>query len=124
MPQPGPRDAGSQDLSSAATCDHSGPRPTVLQAGQGRREGREPFVPPWDARTWAFPPPRAGPAPLLGGGHPSLAAARISDTGGRRRPQMGCAGADVSHLAEQTALGRMDNTVLTQIGDVQSAIHI
>lgn len=115
---------GSQDLSSPATCDHSGPRPTVLQAGQGRREGREPFVPPWDARTWAFPPPRAGPAPLLGGGHPSLAAARISDTGGRRRPQMGCAGADVSHLAEQTALRQMDNAVVTQICDVQSAIHI
>lgn len=33
-------------------------------------------------------------------GHTSLAVTGISDTGGRHRPQMGCAGADVSHLVE------------------------
>lgn len=39
------------------------------------------------------------------------------------RAQMGCAGADVSHLVELTALRRMDNAVVTQIRYVQSAIH-
>lgn len=40
------------------------------------------------------------------------------------RVQLGCAGADVSHLAEPAARRRVDDTVVTQIRCTQSAAYI
>lgn len=39
------------------------------------------------------------------------------------RAQLGCAGADVSHLVEPAARRRVDNTVVTKICYVQSVVH-
>jgi len=128
-----------------ATCDRSGLRPTMPQlraalgvlpaprastvlhtgeAGQGQREGREPLLPHGMLVPELFFLLQQGQLLCWDRGHSSLAATRISDTGGRQRLQMGCAGADVSHLVEPTALRRMDNAVVTEIGYVQTAIHI
>lgn len=133
---------GSQEPSSPATCDHCGPRPTMLQPpdalgvppvpqGQcgtkhqgkltrpGRRDGNTCI--PVRCSYLSFSPFCSTSA----GMEATPAWQQLGSlTQEEDRPQLGCAGADVSHLAEPAARRRVDNAVVTQICCVQSAVHI